>query len=364
MRIKEIISYLEQKVPKSLKEDFDNVGLLVGDSNNECSGVLITLDVTQEVLDEAILKKCNLIISHHPLIFGGLKSVTNDNPTGQIVIKSIQHKIAIYAMHTNLDNVSFGVSKILADKLGLQNTTVLSPFEKGLKKLVAFCPKGYAEEVRKALFDAGAGHIGNYDSCSYSTDGFGTFRALENTNPFVGQKGELHTEPESRIEVVYEAYQESDVIKALISAHPYEEVAYDCYTITNKGGKAGLGIVGELANEVSFEEFALRLKEILKIPSIRHSKELGKPIKKVALCGGAGSSFIRNAICSNADVYLTGDLKYHDFQSAEDKLILIDGGHYETEQFAKEIIHSIISEKFTNFALFISEHTTNYTRYL
>ena len=364
MRIKEILSYIEEKVPKSLKEDFDNVGLLVGNNNSECSGVLITLDVTHEILEEAISKKCNLIISHHPIIFKGLKSITESDSIGQLVIKAIQQGIAIYAMHTNLDNAPFGVSKILADKLGLQNTTVLHPFEKGLKKLVTFCPKDHVANVRQALFSAGAGHIGNYDSCSYNTEGFGTFRALENTNPFVGEKGKLHTEAETRIEVIYEAYQESTILKTLFSAHPYEEVAFDCISITNKGGKAGLGIIGELPETISFEEFSSHLKKILGIPFIKYSKALDKPVKKIALCGGSGSSFILDAVHSGVDIYITGDLKYHDFQSAEDKLILIDGGHYETEQFAKEIIYLLISEKFSNFAILISENNTNYTRYL
>ena len=364
MLIKEILSYIEEKVPASLKEDFDNVGLLVGDSGKECSGVLIALDVTEEVLNEAVSKKCNLIIAHHPLIFKGLKSVTADGGVGELVVKCIQNEISVYAIHTNLDNAPFGVSKILIEKLGVKQAKPLFPFEKGLKKMVAFCPKAHVESVRNALFDAGAGYIGDYDCCSYNTEGYGTFRAQEGCNPFVGEKGKLHTEPETRIEVVYEAYKESSVIKALLMAHPYEEVAYDCYSITNKGGSAGLGAVGELSEAVPLEEFLHHVKNILKIPVLKHSKATGMFVKKIAVCGGSGSFLIPDAIRSGVDVFLTADVKYHDFQSCEGKLMLIDGGHYETEQFAKELIYSLMLEKFSNFAILISEHNTNYTRYL
>lgn len=364
MRIQEIISYFEQRVPKSLKEDFDNVGLLIGNSDIKCTGVLITLDVTKNIIQEALVKKCNLIISHHPLIFKGLKSITPTDPIGKLSIQAIQNNIVIYAAHTNLDNAPFGVSHILAEKLGLKNMKPLHFHEKGLKKLVTFCPKEYEEKVRTALFDAGAGHIGNYDSCSYNSEGYGTFRALDNTNPFVGKEGELHSEPETKIEVIYEGYNEPSVVKALLNAHPYEEVAFDCYSLTNIGGKAGLGVVGELNNEISEGDFLQNTKRILGVPCLKHSKELKKMIKKVAICGGSGGSFIFDAISSKADAYITADLKYHDFQSCEDKLLLIDGGHYETERFAKELIHSLLSEKFSNFALLISEHNTNYTRYL
>lgn len=364
MILSEITSYLNSRFPLALQESYDNCGLLIGNTNTEISGALICLDVTEDVLDEAVEKNCNLIISHHPLIFTGIKSLTGRTDTERMVIRAIREDIAIFAMHTNLDNHHEGVNQLLCSKLGILNPKILKPLPDKLRKLVTFCPLSHATLIRDAIFEAGAGQIGNYDCCSYSTSGNGTFRAQEGANPFVGEPGKLHTEPELRIETIFPAYIENAVISALKQAHPYEEVAYDIYPLSNIHHRIGAGMIGTLPQAVEAEEFLLLVKKILKIGCIRHTNLKNKKVQKIAVCGGSGSFLIKDAIACNADIYITGDIKYHDFFIPENSLILADIGHFESEQFTKELIYTLLNKKFTTFALFISGTKTNPVNYL
>jgi len=364
MKISEITSFIENYAPISLQESYDNCGLLVGNKSTEITGALITLDVTEEVIDEAINKKCQLIISHHPLIFQGLKKINGTTSTEKILIKAIKNDLSIYAAHTNLDNIDKGVNSILCNKIGLLNTAILRPGKDILRKLVTFCPTDQADDVRKAIFEAGAGKIGDYDSCSFNTEGEGTFRALENANPFVGETNKLHFEPEVKIEAIYPYYNEANIIKSLISAHPYEEVAYDIYPLANKFYRAGAGMIGFIEEEIIDIAFLEMVKHKINIGCIRHSNLSGMKIKKVAICGGSGSFLINDAIAAGADIFLCGDLKYHDFQLASDNFIIADIGHYESEQFTIELLYNILIKNFPKFALRISEINTNPVNYL
>ena len=359
MKIKEIIISLEKLAPLSLQESYDNAGLMIGNSDNELSKALITIDVTDKVIDEAIKKGCNLIISHHPLIFGNLSKITNGDITGKCIIKAIKHDIAIYAAHTNLDNVIGGVNFILCKKLELTNCKILKNKKNILRKLVTFCPTDKADEVRKALFDAGAGHIGNYDCCSFNSNGSGTFRALENANPYVGELNKLHFENEVKIETIYPSYIEKALLKALFASHPYEEVAYDIYPLENEFNMAGEGMIGELTKPTEVKLFFEKIKAILGLAVIRHSKIINTKVKSVAVCGGAGGFLMKDAISAGADIFLTADLKYHQFFETEEKIILADIGHYESEQFAKEILIDFLNKNFSTFAFLISKTITN-----
>jgi len=364
MKVKKIIDALEQLAPPYLQESYDNSGLLIGHKNDDVDKVLITLDITEEVLHESIRKKCNLIISHHPVIFSGLKSITGKNTTERIVEKAIKNNIAIYAIHTNLDNVDKGINAIICDKIGLINRRILAPKKELLRKLVTFCPVDHAEKVRQAIFDAGAGHIGEYDNCSFNATGTGSFRGSDESNPFVGEKGKLHYENEIRIETIYPVYQENAILKALFDAHPYEEVAYDIYFLGNKFENVGAGMTGELESDMDESDFLKTLKKTFSAGCIRHSDLLGKKIKKVAVCGGSGSFLIENAKKAGADIFITGDVKYHDFFEADGKMVIADIGHFESEQFAKDLIYSVLNENFSNFAVLISETNTNSVNYI
>ncbi len=363
MKIKTLLTPLEKLAPPFLQESYDNAGLLIGDPDSDVSKVLISLDVTEEILDEAISKNCQIIIAHHPLIFKGLKRITGKNMVERIVTKAIKNDIAIYAIHTNLDNVKDGVNSILCEKLGIKDTRILSPKEGLLRKLVTFCPKKDASKIRQAIFDAGAGHIGNYDNCSFNTEGTGSFRALEVSNPYVGEKDKLHYEEEVRIESVYPVYLENKILRAMNAAHPYEEVAYDIYPLMNTHGNVGAGMIGELEREMDERTFLQRIKDITDTACIRHSDLLGKRIKKVAVCGGSGSFLINDAIRAGADIFITGDIKYHEFFDADKKLVIADIGHYESEQFSKDLIYSVLIKKFPTFAVLISEGHTNSVNY-
>ncbi len=364
MKIKEMIRPLEEMAPISLQESYDNSGLLIGSPEDEIHGVLISLDLTDMVIEEAIMKKCNLIISHHPLIFSGLKRINGKNATERIVKKAIKNDIEIYAIHTNLDNVDSGINKILCDKLGLINCQLLSPKKDLLGKLVTFCPVDQADNVRQALFEAGAGTIGNYDSCSFNIAGTGSFKGSPDTNPFVGEKGQLHYQNEIRIETIYPVYMEEKVIQALLSVHPYEEVAYDLYKLENKFNHTGAGMIGELKESMTEIEFLNFVKIITETACIRHSGFTGNKIRKVAVCGGSGSFLIRDAMKAGADIFITGDVKYHDFFEAENKMLIADIGHFESEQFAKELIYNVLNKNFPTFAVLISENNTNSVNYL
>ena len=364
MKIKDITSCIEEIAPLNYAESFDNVGLLLGNYNNNVTGVLVTLDTLENIIDEAIERGCNLIVSFHPIIFSGLKKLNGNNYVERVVLKAIKNDIAIYAMHTALDNSFQGVNARICEVLGLINRQILIPQKNTIKKLTTYAPVENAEEVRLALFNAGAGNIGNYDYCSFNTEGFGTYKGNEDSNPVIGEKGKLHTEKETFISVIFEKHLEKHLLSALFKAHPYEEVAYDIVPLDNIHQEIGMGMIGELKEEKSAGEFLNSLKDKMNAKGIRHSKILDKPIKKVAVLGGSGSFAINNAIQKGADIYITADIKYHEFYKAENKLIIADIGHYESEQFTKNLLVEILTKKFPNFAIILSQRNTNPIYYL
>lgn len=364
MKIKEITNAIEEFAPLFLQESYDNAGLLVGNYNEEVSGVLISLDVTEEIIDEAISKACNLIVAHHPVIFGGLKKLTGSNYVERTVIKAIRHNIAIYVAHTNLDNVKAGVNAKICEKLGINNAKILAPKSGLLRKLITFCPVAQAAEVRNALFAAGAGQIGNYSGCSFNTEGKGTFKASEGTKPFVGEIGAPHEENEVKIETIYPAYAEKSVLKALIESHPYEEVAYDIYPVNNCYEEVGSGMIGELAEEIHELDFLNLLKQKMNAQCIRYTPLSGKKVRKIAVCGGSGSFLLKEAISKGANVLVTSDFKYHQFFESENKIVIADIGHYESEQFTTETFYEIITKKNPTFAVRFSKINTNPINYL
>ncbi|MDR0969376.1 MAG: Nif3-like dinuclear metal center hexameric protein [Lentimicrobiaceae bacterium] len=363
MKIHEILTALTEIAPLSFQESYDNSGLLVGDLQAEVTKTLIALDLTEAVIDEAIEKNCNLIITHHPFIFKGLKTLTPSDPIANMAIKAIQHRIGIIAMHTNIDNYQYGVSYALAEKLGLSDIQILNPQKDALRKIVVFCPVAHAAMVREAMMKAGAGSIGKYDFCSFNSDGKGSFRGNEDSNPFVGKKGAIHFEDETRIETIVSTHHLPNVIEAMLKAHPYEEVAYDVYPLENTLPTVGSGAIGWFENEIESVELLALIQKILKTPCLKHTNTLTKKIRKVALCGGSGAFLIDEAKRRKADAYLTADLKYHDYFEANNQLLLIDCGHFETEQFAKDLIADIIKKKFPTFAVLISNLNTNPVRY-
>ncbi|MEN8115531.1 MAG: Nif3-like dinuclear metal center hexameric protein [Bacteroidota bacterium] len=358
-KIKDITNFFESLAPLSLQESYDNSGLIVGDYDGEVNTVLVTIDATEEIVDEAIEKKAELIVAHHPIVFSGLKRITGKSYVERTLLKAIKNNIAIYAAHTNLDSITGGVNSKICEKLGLENCRILQPAKGQLKKLATFVPVEYADKVREALFNAGAGHIGNYDSCSYNTEGLGSFRGDENTNPFIGKKGEVHFEKEVRIETIFPGYLQGKVIPALLSAHPYEEVAYDIYPLDNKFDNIGMGMVGTLPNEDTEKEFLQELKDTFKTGVIKHTALKNKPVKKVAVCGGAGSFLLTQAIAAGADFFVSGDFKYHQYFDAENKIVIADIGHFESEQFTKELFYELLTKKFPKFAVRLSEVNTN-----
>ncbi|MDP1800029.1 MAG: Nif3-like dinuclear metal center hexameric protein [Bacteroidota bacterium] len=363
MTIQEIITEIENFAPLAYQEDYDNCGLITGQKTQTATGALLSLDCTEEVIDEAIANKCNLIIAHHPILFSGLKKINGNNYVERTIIKAIQNNIAIYAAHTNLDNVKQGVNKKMSDKLGLKNLHILAPKSNILKKLVTFVPGSHHEAVLQALFEAGAGNIGNYSNCSFNLEGTGTFKGNADTKPFLGKPNELSKEKEIRIEAIFEFNKEAGIIAALLKAHPYEEVAYDIYSIANKHQQIGSGMVGELEKEMNENDFLGHVKKSLLCGCLKHTKKLGKSIKKVAICGGSGRFLLKNAINSGADAFITSDFKYHEFFDAENKILLIDAGHFETEQFTPEIFYEIIQNKFPTFAIRLSKTNTNPVNY-
>ena len=359
MQLKQITQYLETVAPLSFQESYDNAGLIIGHPDDEISGILITLDITEEIIDEAISKKLNLIVAHHPIVFSGLKKLNGKNYIERCVAKAIKNDIAIYASHTNLDSVFGGVNSKICELLNLQNCRILAPTASFLKKLVTFVPKEQAEQVRKAIFDAGAGQIGNYDSCSFNQSGTGTFRGNDQTNPFVGKKNQLHHESETRIETIFPKHLQSAIIRALLNAHPYEEVAYDIYPLDNEYTQVGIGMIGELQQPVDELDFLKKLKETFHCQVVKHTALLGKPIRKVAVCGGSGSSYLNRAMALKADIFISGDFKYHQFFDAEKQIVVADIGHYESEQFTKEVFYELLTKKFPKFAVHLSAINTN-----
>ena len=365
MKLKEITDCIEAYSPLAYQESYDNAGLICGNHNMDITSALICLDSTEAVIDEAIANGCNLVIAHHPIVFSGLKKFNGKNYVERVIIKAIQNNIAIYAAHTNLDNVHNGVNSKIAEKLGLINCKVLVPSRNAtLKKLITFCPEENAEEIRTALFNAAAGHISNYTECSFNTAGIGTFRAGEGSNPFVGKKGERHREKEMKIETIYPQHIESQLLIALFKVHPYEEVAYDLLPITNSHNQIGAGLIGELPVETGEMDFLSGLKKIMKVDCLRYTALRDKKLKTVAVCGGSGSFLLADAIKSGADIFVTADFKYHQFFDAENRIVIADIGHYESEQFTSDLFYEILKKKFSTFAFVISKINTNPIKYL
>lgn len=363
MKIQDITSLLEKIAPASLQESYDNAGLLTGNKSWECKGIITCLDATEEVVLEAISKNCNLVVAHHPIIFKGLKKINGKNYVERTIITAIKNDIAIYAIHTNLDNVIDGVNGKIADTIGLVNRSILSPKENLLQKLAVFVPTVHKQTLLDALFAAGAGDIGNYSECSFSGPGTGSFKGGEGASPFVGKPGERHYENEEKVEVIFPVWLQSQVLQAMKNAHPYEEVAHDIYALNNSYQQTGSGILGELTAEMDEKVFLDLLKTRFDLPLIRHTAFIGKPVKKVAVCGGAGSFLTGAAIAFGADVYVTADVKYHEFFDADNRLLLADIGHYESEQFTTDLLFDILRQNFPNFAVLKTGIKTNPVNY-
>jgi len=361
-KISEITSFLENQAPLDLQESYDNSGLLVGNPENKVTEVLLTLDCTEDVLDEAIRKKCNLVIAHHPIIFKGIKSLTGKNYVERTVIKAIREKIAIYAIHTNLDNVRTGVNAKIAELLELEETSILKPAKGNLLKLVTFVPHNNRLQVLNQLFEAGAGDIGNYSGCSFSVLGQGTFYPNENAHPTIGEKGKHEEVEEARIEVILSETNKFRVFDALKRSHPYEEVAYYLSRLENPDTSVGSGLIGKLGHSLSQDQFLRHLRDHLNISVIRFTP-VERKINKVAVCGGSGSFMIPHAKRQQADALVTSDVKYHEFFDAEQQLLICDVGHFESEVFTKDLLQKMLNEKFTNFAVNLSETDTNPIRY-
>ncbi len=363
MLVKDLISHIEEIAPLKYAEDFDNVGLLIGDKNTTVTGVLVTLDTLEAVVDEAIENNCNFILSFHPIIFKGLKSITGKNYVERTVLKAIKNNIAIYAIHTALDNDKDGVNAMICNQLNLKKQRILIPQKQTIKKLTTYAPKAEAEALRNALFSIGAGKIGNYSDCSFNIEGSGTFKPNDDATPSIGKIGERHTEEETQINITFAKHLESKVLKTLFEAHSYEEVAYEISTLENTNQNIGMGMIAELENELSETEFLNYLKKKMNVSNIRHSQLTNKPIKKVAVLGGSGSFAINAAKAAGADVFVTADLKYHDFFQAENNILLADIGHYESEQYTKNGLVAILTKKIPNFAFILSNTNTNPVKY-
>lgn len=351
MKIRNIVQYLESVAPPSLQESYDNAGLLTGDPDWECTGLICTLDTLEAVVDEAVENGCNLIVSHHPVIFKGLKKINGKNYVERTIIKAIKNDIAIYAVHTNLDNIADGVNRRIADKLLLVNQKILLPKEDMLIKLFTFAPSEQAEKVRSAMFEAGAGYIGNYSQCSFNALGTGTYKPMQGSDPYAGEVGKRHEEPETKIEVIFPKHLTGKIVSALIEAHPYEEVAYDLVPLLNKFDGVGSGMIGDLGEPVAELDFLENLKKVFSLSVIRHTILLKRHIQKVAVCGGSGSFLIQEAIRQKADIFISADIKYHDFFDADSKLVIADIGHGESEHFTIELLYDILKAKFPNFAI-------------
>ncbi|WP_339608693.1 Nif3-like dinuclear metal center hexameric protein [uncultured Roseivirga sp.] len=363
VKIKEIIEVLEKLASPTYQESYDNSGLITGDKNWEVSGIMVSLDCIEAVIDDAIDKKCNMIVAHHPIVFKGLKKLNGKNYVERTIIKAIKNDIAIYAIHTNLDNVYSGVNQKIATQIGLKNTKILAPKKQLLEKLVVFIPKDDTNKVLDALHRVGAGEIGNYSHCSFKVNGTGSFKPNKNANPVIGERGQLEEVNEDRVEIMYPNHLSRQVIGALKAAHPYEEVAYYISQLENENQEVGSGMIGQLEKEMTSQEFLGHLKDSMQLNTIRYTAKNVDSIKTVALCGGAGSFLLASAMAKNADAFVTGDFKYHEFFDGEGKTMIADIGHYESEKFTKELLHSFLTEKFANIATYFTEVNTNPVKY-
>lgn len=363
MTIQKVIAEIEKHIAMPQAEDFDNVGLLCGLPERNVSGILVCHDALENVVDEAIQRNCNLIVCFHPIIFSGLKSLTGKNYVERAVLKAIENKVAIYAIHTAFDNDYYGVNAGICNLLGLKNLKILQPKKNNLKQLNVYVPKDYSEKVKEALFSAGAGNIGFYDECSFKVEGKGTFRPTEGSNPFSGEQNVRENADEDMISVIFESFKQNQLIAAMKSAHPYEEVAHQIYQIDNENQYSGLGMYGEFETEMDEREFMSFVKEKFNLNIIKHSDFNQKKIRRVGVLGGSGASGIKAALSKKCDAYLTGDLKYHDYFLAESKMLICDIGHYESEQLVSQQLFEILSQKFSTFAILKSSEKTNPVNY-
>ena len=363
MKVKDVINYLDSIAPLQLQEDYDNSGLIIGSKEDKVNGVLVCLDCIESIVEEAINCNCNLIVVHHPILFAGLKKINGANYIERTIIKAIKNNINIYAIHTNLDNVIMGVNGKIADKLKLINRKILSPKQDQFLKLAVFVPLKDAEKVRKAVFEAGAGYIGNYSNCSFNVQGKGSFKGEHDSNPVIGKKGKMHFEDELKIEVILPAYKKDQVIENMINQHPYEQVAFDLYPIKNDFD-IGSGLIGELEKEMEPLLFLNNLKKVMQTECIRYTSLDKKKIKTVAVCGGSGSFLLTKAIQNKADIFISSDFKYHQFFDADNQIVIADIGHFESEQFTIELIADRLKENFSNFAIRLTDVNTNPINYL
>lgn len=359
MRVSEIINYLESIIPKETQENYDNCGLLVGNPDTELKGILCTLDCTEDIILEAETKKCNLVISHHPILFKGIKKITGSNYVERTILKAIKSDIAIYAIHTNLDNFFGGVNDTLARRLNLKNFEILLPKKDLLSKLALNVPNEFKEKVLNALFSAGAGNIGKYSECGFFMEGEGCFLPGDESNPFKGKQGLREHVNEAKVEVIFPNYSLNNILSAMQLAHPYEEIAYDIIPLTNQHKYIGSGLLGTLPEPIAIKDFLQFIKNTLNVPVIKHTKLIHKLVQRVAICGGSGSFLIPAAIGKGADIFISSDFKYHEFFDADNKIVIADVGHYESEQFTPELLVDILKKKITNFALHLSEVNTN-----
>jgi dinuclear metal center YbgI/SA1388 family protein len=363
MKLFELTSYLESLAPLSSQESYDNSGLIVGDPNMEVTGALISLDCIESIVEEAIEKNCNVVVAHHPILFKGLKRLNGSDYVQRTILKAIKNDIALYAIHTNLDNYRFGVNAEIGKRLGLTDLKVLAPKKDVLTKLVVYVPDDYVATVMNALFEAGAGGIGNYDECSFSTSGTGTFKPLEGSDPFSGEQGERENALETKVEVLVSKHTLGGVLRAMKEAHPYEEVAYEVYPILNENNFEGSGMIGMLSEPIPTKEFLQHVKDTFQCGVIRHTDLITDSIQTVAFCGGAGGFLLRNAISKKADIFITGDYKYHEFFDAEQRIIIADIGHYESEQYTSHLLEGVLTKKFPKFAVHLTEVNTNPINY-
>ncbi|MEL6537802.1 MAG: Nif3-like dinuclear metal center hexameric protein [Bacteroidota bacterium] len=363
LKIKDLTQYLDKVVPAAYMESYDNVGLLVGTPEAEISGVLVSLDMTEAVIEEAIAEGCNLIVAHHPIIFKGLKRLTGSNYVERTVMLALEKGVRLYAAHTNLDNQHTGVNRVIADRLGLQQPRILAPKAQTLQKLVTYIPESSTQEVMDAVHQAGAGHIGDYSHCNFRVTGKGSFLPGEGTNPTIGEIGKPEVVNEDRVEVIFPIHLQGKVVAALQKAHPYEEVAYYVHPTENINQELGAGMIGTLPEPMEGTAFLDYLKERMELTALRHTPLPPRPIKKVAVCGGSGSFLIKAARRAGADAYVTADVKYHEFFDAEEQMMIADIGHYESEVYTKELLKNIIRENFPNIAVRLSKVVTNPLRY-
>ncbi len=361
--LQELIRHLEKLAPPSLQESYDNSGLITGDPSMEISGVLVCLDALEEVIDEAMENGCNVVVAHHPILFSGLRSLTGKNYVERVLLKAIRNHIAIYAVHTNLDNVSQGVNRKMGEKLGLLHLKILRPMPGRIMQMVTYCPADRCELVKDALFAAGAGHIGRYSECAFVSDGTGSFKGEEGSNPVVGKVGVREESPEKRIELIFPDWKERDVLLALRQAHPYEEIAYSVSVLHNANQSIGAGMIGELPSDMEATSFLDQIKEKMGVAMLRHTALPGKKVRQIAICGGSGSFLLPDAIRANADVLVTADFKYHQFFDAEGRILIADIGHFESERFTIDLLGDEIRKKFTTFAVRLTGITTNPIHY-